>query len=126
LHEKYLTEKNMLYYAIKTVITLILILAIAEISKRSSVMGGVFASIPIISVLAMVWLYVDTHDAGKVAMLARSIFWLVLPSLVFFISLPALLAQGINFWISLASSLFLMTGCYLLTIYLLKYTGFDI
>jgi len=116
----------MLYYAIKTFITLILILAIAEISKRSSVMDGVFASIPIISVLAMVWLYVDTHDAGKVAMLARSIFWLVLPSLVFFISLPALLAQGINFWISLASSLVLMSGCYLLTIYLLKYTGFDI
>ncbi len=115
----------MLYFAIKTVVTLVLILAIAEISKRSSVMGGVFASVPIISVLAMIWLYVDTQDAEKVAMLARSIFWLVLPSLVLFISLPVLLTQGVNFWASLAVSLVLMTGCYLLTIYLLKYTGFD-
>ena len=115
----------MLYFAIKTVVTLVLILAIAEISKRSSVMGGVFASVPIISVLAMIWLYVDTQDAEKVSMLARSIFWLVLPSLVLFISLPVLLTQGVNFWASLAVSLVLMTGCYLLTIYLLKYTGFD-
>ena len=65
----------MVYYVFKTVITVILILAIAEISKRSSVIGGVLASVPIISVLAMVWLYMDTHDADKVAMLAKSIFW---------------------------------------------------
>jgi hypothetical protein len=116
----------MLYYTIKTIITLVLILAIAEIAKRSSVMAGIFASVPLISVLAMVWLYVDTHDAEKVATLARSIFWLVLPSLSLFISLSILLAQGINFWISLAASLVLMIGCYLLTIYLLKYTGFNI
>jgi hypothetical protein len=115
----------MLYYAIKTVITLVLILAIAEISKRSSVIGGILASVPLISVLAMVWLYVDTQDTEKVAMLARSIFWLVLPSLSLFISLPILLANGMNFWLSLTVSMIIMTVCYLLMIYLLAFTGFD-
>jgi hypothetical protein len=115
----------MLYYAFKTVVTLILILAVAEISKRSTVIGGILASVPIISVLAMVWLYMDTNDTEKVAMLARSIFWLVLPSLSLFISLPVLLAQGVNFWTSLTASLALMIGCYLLTIYLLESTGLD-
>ena len=60
----------MLYYTIKTIITLVLILAIAEIAKRSSVMAGIFASVPLISVLAMVWLYVGTYDADKVATLS--------------------------------------------------------
>lgn len=115
----------MLYYAFKTVVTLILIIAVAEISKRSSVIGGVLASVPIISVLAMVWLYMDTHDAEKVAMLAKSIFWLVLPSLSLFLCLPILLAHGVNFWISLTASVVLMISSYLLTVYLLQYTGID-
>ena len=110
----------MLYYTFKTAITLVLIMAVAEIAKRSSVLGGLIASVPIISVLAMVWLYVDTHDVDKVAMLARSIFWLVLPSLPLFVILPVLLAQGVNFWMSLSASLVLMTGCYAFTLYTLE------
>ena len=109
----------MLYYTFKTVITLVLIMAVAEVAKRSSVIGGLIASVPIISVLAMIWLYVDTHDVDKVAMLARSVFWLVLPSLSLFLILPFMLAQGINFWTSLAVSLILMACFYSLTLYTL-------
>lgn len=109
----------MLYYTFKTVITLVLIMVAAEIAKHSSVIGGLIASVPIISVLAMIWLYVDTHDVDKVAMLARSVFWLVLPSLSLFLILPFMLAQGINFWTSLAVSLILMAGFYSLTLYAL-------
>ena len=87
----------MFYYAFKVLISLALIIAVAEIAKRSSVLGGILASVPIISVLAMIWLYIATNDVEKVAMLSRSILWLVLPSLSLFISLPILLTQGINF-----------------------------
>ena len=115
----------MFYYALKTTITLILIVAAAEIAKRSTLMGGIVASIPIVSVLAMVWFYVDTQDTERVAMFAKSILWLILPSLSLFISLPILLNQGFNFWISLASSLILMFGCYLGMFYVLGHAGYD-
>lgn len=113
----------MFVYVVKTLITLVLIIAAAEIAKRNTLLGGLVASVPIVSVLAMVWLYVDTQDAEKVAMLARSILWLVLPSLSLFISLPVLLNHGINFWVSLGSSIAIMFGCYLLMLFVLGQTG---
>ena len=116
----------MFYNALKITITLILIVAAAEIAKRSTLIGGLIASIPIVSVLAMVWLYVDTQDTERVAMFAKSILWLVLPSLSLFISLPILLNQGFNFWLSLTGSLILMFGCYSIMLCVLRDAGFDL
>ncbi len=93
------------YYLLKLVITSVLIFAISEIGKKNSLVGAVLASVPLVSVLAMVWLYIDTRDAEKVAALAGSIFWLVIPSLILFISLPLLLRHGVNFYLSLALSI---------------------
>ena len=80
----------MIYTITKVAITTILIVAISEVAKRSSLAGALLASIPLVSVLAMIWLYVDTKDIEKVSNLATSVFWLVLPSLVLFIALPLL------------------------------------
>lgn len=110
----------MLYYGLKITITLMLIIAASEIAKRSTLLGGLIASIPIVSVLAMVWLYVETRSAVKVELFARDIFWMVLPSLSLFICLPLLLKQGWNFWLSLGVSIAVMFGCYLLVLILFK------
>ena len=72
----------MLYATLKVLLTSVLVVAVSETAKRSVLFGAILASIPITSVLAMVWLYVDTGDTEKVARLANGIFWLVLPSLV--------------------------------------------
>src|SRR5215217_727460 len=93
------------YYAVKIAITVALIVAVAEVAKRSSLAGAILASVPLISVLAMVWLYVETRDVAQVAGLARSIGWLVLPSLALFIALPLLLGRGYNFYLSLVVSI---------------------
>ena len=116
----------MLFYGFKILITLALIISVAEISKNSSVIGGLVASVPIISVLAMIWLYMDTHDVEKVTLLSKSIFWLVLPSLSLFLSLPVLLNHGVGFWTALGVSLVLMFGCYYLMLIVLQHTGFEI
>ncbi|MFB6260788.1 MAG: DUF3147 family protein [Thiohalorhabdaceae bacterium] len=63
----------MAYYLTKTLITVVLVVAISEVAKRSSLIGGILASVPITSVLAMVWLYVDTGDVGKISSLAISV-----------------------------------------------------
>ena len=113
----------MIYYITKIAITTVLIVAISEIAKRSSFAGALLASIPIVSVLAMLWLYVDTKDVAKVSDLATSIFWLVLPSLVLFITLPLLLKQGVHFYASIGLSIGFTIGAYWLMVVVLNYYG---
>ena len=113
----------MAYYTLKIIITTILIVAISEISKRSTFIGAILASVPIVSVLAMIWLYVDTKDITKVSTLSTSVFWLVLPSLTLFISLPILLKQNINFYLSISISIFVTMLSYWLMISILNYFG---
>lgn len=113
----------MAYYTLKIIITTILIVAISEISKRSTFIGAILASVPIVSVLAMIWLYVDTKDITKVSALSTSVFWLVLPSLTLFISLPILLKQNINFYLSISISIFVTILSYWLMISILNYFG---
>jgi hypothetical protein len=92
-------------YVVKIVATALIVVAVSELSKRSSFAGALLASIPIVSVLAMIWLYADTRDVAQVAALSRSVFWLVLPSLVLFLFLPILLTRGYAFYASLAMSI---------------------
>jgi hypothetical protein len=86
---------------IKIVISAMLIAAISEIAKRSTALGAVLASLPLTSILAMCWLYHDSGNVAEIAALSRSIFWLVLPSLVLFLVLPVLLERGTPFWSAL-------------------------
>jgi hypothetical protein len=112
----------MLYF-IKIIISAVLIVAISEISKRDSWFAGLLASLPLVSLLAIVWLYVETGDVAKISSLSMSIFWLVLPSLSFFVVLPLMLKAKFGFWAGLTSSLLVMFACYLLTMMLLKKLG---
>ena len=116
----------MLATAIKVAITAALVVAIAEVAKRSSLMGAVLASIPVTSVLAMIWLYADTGNAEKVADLATGIFWLVLPSLILFLALPLLLRAGVPFVPSLIASLALTVAGYFLMLGTLKLFGISL
>jgi len=83
-------------------------------------LGGLLASLPIVSILAMIWLYVDTHDLAKVQALSTSIFWHVLPSLALFLLLPLFLLKGFGFWMSLLFSIAGTGCCYLVLIVLIK------
>ncbi len=91
-------------YALKIALSAVIVVAVAELAKRSSFWGAALASLPLTSLLAFVWLYLDSGDLQKVAALSHGIFWLVLPSLALFIVLPLLLRSGWGFWSSLAVS----------------------
>jgi hypothetical protein len=91
-------------YALKVGLSALILVAIAEVAKRSTFWAAALASLPLTSLLAFVLLYLDTGDAHKVAALAGGIFWLVLPSLLLFVLLPILLRSGWGFWASLALS----------------------
>ena len=110
-------------YLVKIVVTVLLVVAISEVSKRSSFVGALLASVPIVSVLAMIWLYIDTRDVAQVAALSRSVFWLVLPSLALFLLLPILLTRGYAFYASLATSIGATILVYLGAISFGRYLG---
>jgi len=116
----------MLYATLKLAITAVLIVVISEIGKRSSVMAAILASIPLVSVLAMIWLYVDTKDVEKISSFATSVFWLVLPSLILFVTLPLMLNRGVGFYLSLSISIALTVLGYLAMLQVLKRFGIAI
>jgi len=91
-------------YALKIGLSALILVAITEIAKRSSFWAAALASLPLTSLLAFVWLYVDTGDTQKIAALSSGIFWLVLPSLLLFVLLPILLRSGVGFWLSLLTA----------------------
>lgn len=87
----------------KVLLTAILVAAISELGKRSTFAGALLASLPLTSLLALMWLYRDTGNALQAAELARGIFWLVLPSLAFFIVFPMGVKAGWHFWPALGA-----------------------
>ncbi len=113
----------MLYYLTKLLITSVLVVAVSEVARRSSMAGAVLASVPLVSVLALFWLYFETRSTGEVARLAGSIFWMVLPSLCLFLLLPVLLRSGWTFGAAMTTALGATVGTYLLTIYLCRLAG---
>ncbi|MHB9056933.1 MAG: DUF3147 family protein [Paludibacteraceae bacterium] len=110
----------MLYYIIKVLLSSVVIVAVTEISKRSTLFGSILASVPLVSLLAFIWLYLDTKDVKQIADLSQGIFWLVIPSLLFFVLFPVMLNKNINFWISLSVSLGVMVGGYFIMLFILN------
>ena len=100
----------MTQYILKILVSATLLVVISEIAKRSSFWAAALASLPLTSLLAFVWLYLDSGETEKVVQLSYGIFWLVLSSLVLFIVFPMLLRGGLNFWLSLIAACF-VTAC---------------
>ena len=113
----------MTYTLIKVLITSLLVVAVSEIAKRSSLMAGILASIPLVSVLGFIWLYFDTKNVEKITDLSTSIFWLVIPSLALFIILPILLKKGVGFYPSLGIASSVTVVCYYFMIIVLGKVG---
>lgn len=113
----------MAYYILKVLLSSVIIVLISEISKRSSLAGSILASLPLMSLLAIIWMYVDTKDVQKISALSSGIFWMVIPSLLLFILLPYLLKKQVSFWWALGISTSIMVLFYLIMIFVLKKFG---
>ena len=101
-----------MYFAIKVLVSAIIIAIVSEVAKRSPALGALIASLPLVSVLGMIWLWRDRPDAQNMAHHAEATFWFVLPSLPMFLLIPALLRAGWAFWLSLALGCLLTVALY--------------
>ena len=95
----------MIYLLIKAALSGAIVAAVSEIARRYPGWGGLLASLPLTSLLAMIWLWRDSHDPARVAELTSGTFWFILPSLPMFLVLPALLRSGVAFWLAMALSI---------------------
>ncbi len=114
------------HYFIKVFISSAIIVLVSEIAKKDNIIGGLIASIPIVSVLSMILLYIDTNNIDKVKALANGILWMIFPSMSLFIILPILINCGIKFYLSLTISILITMVCYLMTISFMNYFGFKV
>jgi len=108
-----------MYLIVKTLLTAIIIIAISEIARRSSLIAGILASIPLTSVLALTWLYFDTKNIENVVNLSNSILMLIPPSLTFFLVLPIAIKK-LDFVYSLLFSLIATALVYWIYIFILS------
>ncbi|MEO6224630.1 MAG: DUF3147 family protein [Sphingomicrobium sp.] len=92
----------MLYLIVKAAVSGIIVAAVSEVARRYPGWGGLIASLPLTSLLAILWLWRDSRDELRIAELSMGAFWFVLPSLPLFGLLPLLLRSGIGFWASFA------------------------
>lgn len=102
----------MLYLILKAAISGVLVALVSVVAKRYPGAGGLLASLPLVSVLGMVWLWRDTSDPVRLAAHAGATFWFVLPSLPMFLLIPFLLRRGVGFWPALAAGCVLTMGLY--------------
>jgi uncharacterized membrane protein (GlpM family) len=114
-----------MYLLLKALLSGAIVAVASEVARRSSLLGAVLISLPLISILAIVWLYRDTRDAEEVADLSWSILWVIVPSLVFFVVLPLAL-RSFAFWPSLALACAATALSYAAWVGTARLLGFDL
>jgi uncharacterized membrane protein (GlpM family) len=112
-----------MYTLFKILFTAIIVVVISEIAKKSTLIAGIVASIPLTSLLAFVWLHFDTQDIESIRDLSRNILLMIPPSLTFFISLYFIVGWNVSFYLSLFISIILTAIVYWLYFYILSVLG---
>lgn len=107
----------MLYLFFKAAVSGVLIAVASEVARRHAGFGALIASLPLVSVLAMIWLWRDTHDPVRLADHAVATLWYVIPSLPMFVLMPVLLRAGFGFWTALLAGCALTVLLYLITVW---------
>lgn len=109
----------------KYLITAAVVVAVSEAAKRSEKLGGFIAALPMVTVLVLIWLYVEKQPQARIANHAWYTFWYVLPTLPMFLLFPTLLPR-LGFWPTLLASVLLTALCFWLTTLALRPFGIDL
>jgi hypothetical protein len=115
----------MSWIVFKYAVTAGLIVLISEVAKRSDKLGALIAALPMVTILAMIWLYVEKQPDAKIANHAWYTFWYVVPTLPMFLIFPSLLPR-IGFWPTLAASALITVICFVVFAQVVKRFGVEL
>jgi len=102
-----------MWFLLKAALSGLIVATVSTVAKRYPGFGALIASLPLVSVLGMIWLWHDKPDATNMAAHAQATFWFVLPSLPMFLLMPLLLRNGVSFWLALLAGCALTVALYL-------------
>ena len=115
-----------MYIGLKILITALIVVVVSEISRRSTIIAGLIASIPLTSLLAIIWIYFETSDLENIKNLSSNILLMIPPSLTFFICLPIFIDMKIEFYVSVLFSIVITAIVYWLYFYILNFFGINL
>lgn len=113
----------MLQIVIKYAVTAAVVVGVSEIAKRADRLGALLASLPLVTIMIMVWLHLENQPTEKISNHAYYTFWYVLPTLPMFILMPWMLNRGIHFWVSLGGSVIVTVACFGITALVMRRFG---
>ncbi|TGL15461.1 DUF3147 family protein [Leptospira meyeri] len=96
----------MFYIFLKYLLTAALVVFISEVAKRNDKLGSFIASLPLVTILTLIWLKIEKVSTEKISNHAYYTFWFVLPTLPMFLIFPKLY-QIFGFWMALIVSMIL-------------------
>jgi uncharacterized membrane protein (GlpM family) len=111
---------------VKYALTAFVIVLVSEVAKRSDKLGALISSLPFVTILVMIWLYVEKQGSRKIGDHAYYTFWYVLPTLPMFLVMPWLMTKGVNFWVSLAICALVTVVCFVVTAIVARRFGVDL
>ncbi len=106
----------MIQFWIRALLSGLIVATVATVARRNAAAGALVASLPLVSLLGMTWLWHDTHDPDRLAAHVEATFWYVLPSLPMFLAIPCAIRHGVGFWPAVTGGCALTFALYLLTI----------
>jgi F0F1-type ATP synthase assembly protein I len=109
----------------KYLLTAAVVIAVSEVAKRSDKLGALIAALPMVTVLALIWLHIEQQPEEKIANHAWYTFWYVIPTLPMFLAFPFLLGR-IGFWWTLITSALLTMACFGLFALAVKKLGIEL
>lgn len=116
----------MTYILIKALLSGAIIAAVSEIAKRNNAVASIVHSLPLMSLLAFIWLYAETKDAALIGRHASGTFWFVLPTLPMFLLMPWLIQKLGGFWPAFIAGIIVTIALYFVTMRLLKAAGLNL
>ena len=111
---------------IKAIVSGLIIALVSELVKRSVFLGAILTALPLVSILAMSWMWFEGQDTEVIARYAQAMFWLLLPSIPMFLLLPFLLRQGWGYGSGLCCCMLVTVVLYGGMFYLLRLLNIDI
>jgi len=112
----------MQYLIFKYLVTAGVVVLVSEFAKRSDKLGGLIAALPLVTLLTLIWLYVEKQPTSKIANHAYYTFWYVIPTLPIFLLFPHLLAKY-SFWTAFVVSVLFTILLFIVYVAVLKRFG---
>lgn len=109
----------------KYLLTAAVVVLVSEAARRSGRLGSFLAALPLVTLLALIWLHVEQQPPEKIASFARYTFWYVIPTLPMFLIFPVLLSR-LGFWLALAVSVVFTAACFGLFALVLRRFGIEL